>query len=359
MVVAGGSGTRLWPRSRRQLPKHLLPLAPDRRSLLRHAFERGARLGGPVLVVTARSQAALVRGELPELEPGNLLLEPEPRGTGPALAWAALRALELRPGAVMVSLHADHYMPQEEATSRALLSAARWASLAPVLISIGVRPTWPAPGLGYVEAGEALAAPPGLGPALPLHRGLRFVEKPGVERAREMLDRGGYLWNTGLFSWSAELFLEELGAHAPAVRRGVERARAALSSGAEAFGAAWSAVPSGVVDRLVMERTARLAALPVALAWSDLGSFADLRLADLEAGLADREGNVSHGDVLLLGSRESYVDSAGGRLVVLVGGQQLAVVDSGDALLVCPLERVQDVAQVVAELRQRGRAELL
>ncbi|HUY08198.1 MAG TPA: sugar phosphate nucleotidyltransferase [Candidatus Dormibacteraeota bacterium] len=359
MVLAGGSGTRLWPRSRSRAPKHLSPLAPDGRSLLRHAYDRAARLGGAVLVVTAVQQAAQVLAELPELEPDRLLLEPEPRGTGPALAWAALSALQLHPRAVLVSLHADHYMPDVAATTRALLSAAAWASHSEVLITIGLKPSWGAPGFGYVEVGPELARPGRLEWALPLFQSRGFVEKPDPERAQEMLASGGYFWNTGLFAWQAQLFLNEMDAHAPEVVGAVRAAVLSQPQGSEAFAGAWGKVPSGVVDRLVLERSSRVAILPVGLTWSDLGSFLDLYQAALDAGEGDSLENVVRGDALVLASDRSYVDSAGKRLVVVLGAEQLAVIDTEDALLVCPLSRVQEVTRVVDELRQRGRTELL
>jgi len=359
VILAGGSGTRLWPRSRSREPKHLSPLAPDGSSLLRHAYDRAARLGGDVLVVTAVNQAAQVLAEIPELEPERLLLEPEPRGTGPALAWAATTALALRPEAVMVSLHADHYMPDEQATTTALLSAAAWASRSDFLISVGLAPTWGAPGFGYVEAGEELARPAGLEGALGLRQGLGFVEKPGLDRAQEMCNSGRYFWNTGLFAWRAELFLSELASHAPEVAAAVQLAISQQATGTATFADAWAKVSPGVVDRLVMERSSRVAVLPVDLTWSDLGSFLDLYRAAVDAGAADPRENVVRGDVMLLDSDRTYVDSVGRRLVVVVGAEELAVIDTEDAVLVCPLARVQEVAKVVAELQARGRTELL
>jgi len=360
VVLAGGAGTRLWPRSRRHVPKHLLPLAEDGRTLLRHAFERARLLGGEVLVVSAATQAESVVRELPELAPDHLLLEPEPRGTGPALAWAALEALRLNPDAVMVSLHADHYIPDQEAVTRVLRSAAWWAREGQLLVTVGLRPSWPASGFGYVEMGGELAPATGL-PAgiLPMWRALGFVEKPDHERAAAMLDAGSYLWNTGLFAWPATLLLAEMERLAPTTLAAVRAAVATGPSTFPQFAAAWREVAAGVVERLVLERSGRLAVLPTDLPWSDLGSFGDLQRVAIDAGRADAFGNVAQGPAMLLGSEGCFVDSAAGRLVVVLGGSGLAVVDTEDALLVCPLSRVQEVGRVVEQLREAGRTDLL
>jgi mannose-1-phosphate guanylyltransferase len=332
-----------------------LPLAPDGRSLLRHAFERARGLGGEVLVVSARDQGEAVSRELPELEKDHLLLEPEPRGTGPALAWAALFAERIRPGAVMVSLHADHHIPDSQASS-VLLSAAWWARQAELLVAVGLRPSWPSPGFGYIAMAEEPSRPRGLPDGvLPLRMAAGFVEKPDPARAREMVDKGTYLWNTGLFAWPARLLLEELARSAPELEAGV---RAAVSN-PDGFERAWTALPSGVIERLVLERSDRLGVVPSDLRWSDLGSYRDLQNVAIEAGLADADGNVVTGSTLLEDCRECYVDASSGRLVVVLGAEDLAVVDTPDAVLVCPLNRVQEVSRVVARLRQEGRQDLL
>ena len=355
VVLAGGAGTRLWPRSRRSRPKHLLPLAPDGRSLLQHAFERARELGGEVLVVSSRDQAGEVARQLPELGADHLLLEPSARGTGPALAWAALVAERMVPGAVMVSLHADHHIPDAQATS-VLLSAAWWAKQAQLLVAVGLRPSWPSSGFGYIEMAGELTRPPGLPEeALPLRGAIGFTEKPDSARAREMVDSGAFLWNTGLFAWPAELLLEELSTFAPQLVAGVRSAVAAQGS----FEPAWAELPAGVIERMVLERSQRLGVLPSDLHWSDLGSYRDLQQVAVEAGRSDDAGNVASGDVLLEDSRDCYVDSESGRLVVVLGGEDLAVVDTPDALLVCPLNRVQEVTKVVARLRQEGRQDLV
>lgn len=359
MVLAGGSGTRLWPLSRKSRPKHLLPLAPDGRSLLRHAYERGVQLGGEVLVVSARAQRAQVEAELPELEQGRLLLEPEPRGTGPASAWAALEALRLDPDAVMVSLHADHYIPGGADVTRVLLSAAWWARQAGLLVSVGLAPSFPATGFGYLQVAEELPRPQLPEPVLPMRRALGFVEKPDRQRAEEMLAAGDYLWNTGLFAWPARLLLSEMERLSPDVLSGVRAAVRAGESGELGFAEAWGRVPQGVVERLVLERSDRLGVLPTNLPWSDLGSYHDLMQVALSAGRGDGAGNAVRGEVMLPGSQGCFVDSASGRMVVVAGASGLVVVDTEDALLVCPLDQLQELSSLVAQLRGAGRDDLL
>ena len=306
-------------------------------------------------MVSAADQEQRVRQELPELGAQRLLIEPEPKGTGPALAYAAIVAELLVPGAVMVSLHADHHLPDAAETTAALLGAAWWARELPSLVAIGVRPTRPATGYGYVEQGEELDRPPGLPAAAPpLLRANGFREKPDAAGAASMLRDGRHLWNTGLFSWPARLLLSEFEAHSPEVLAGVRAAVEGLVADTER----WSRVPPGVVERLVLERSSRLAVLPTSLEWSDMGSFLDLHQAATAAGAADGEGNVARGDVLLVDSFGTLVDSAADRLVV-VGASGLVVVDTEDAVLVCPLERVQEVGEVVSRLRQLGRIDLL
>jgi mannose-1-phosphate guanylyltransferase len=307
-------------------------------------------------VVSGADQRGQILDELPELTPDRLLIEPEPRGTGPALALAALAAERLAPGAVMVSLHADHHLPDEVETTFALLSAAWWAREWPGLVAVGVRPTRPATGFGYVEQGEELSRLPGVpAAALGLRGAVAFKEKPDAAGAAAMLRDGRYLWNTGLFAWPASLLLSEFQEHSPETLAAVR----AAAAGPRVDPELWSQVTSGVVERLVLERSSRLGVLPTALEWSDLGSFLDLYQVAAAAGAADGEGNVTRGEVLLADSFGTMVDSAAGRLVAVVGASGLVVVDTEDAVLVCPMERVQEVSWVVEQLRRRGRADLL
>jgi len=361
VVLAGGSGTRLWPLSRALCPKHLLPLGPRGRSLLREAVDRVAPLADVVLVVTIAAQVEAVERELAGVAgpPVAVLAEPVPRGTGPALGWAAHEAIRrLGPQAVVVSSHADHLIPEQGLARSVLGAAAAWAALADGLLAVGVAPSHPATGLGYVEVGPELPAPAGRpSPPFGARRGLRFLEKPDADVAALLLASGTWLWNTGLFAWPAARFLTELRTAAPELA-GALAAAVAPGQDAEAFADAYGALPTAAVEPLVLERTDRLLTLTAPIRWSDLGSFADLYAAGLEAGEGDAQGNVTRGDAMVPRARGAYVDARAGRLVVALGVEDLVIVDTEGALLVCPRDRAQEVRAVVERLRASGREDL-
>ena len=351
VILSGGSGTRLWPLSRKLLPKQFLPLVSER-TMIQETVLRLAGLpdcAAPLLVAGSEQRflaAEQMRGI--GARPARILLEPVGRNTAPAIAAAALVALAEDPRSLLLVLPSDHEI-RDVPAFHAAVGLARTAAAAGRLVTFGMLPTSPETGFGYIEAGEPLA---GLAGARAIKR---FVEKPDAATAQRFLDAESFLWNSGMFLFGAAKFLEELGTHRPAIleaaRRAVEGATRDLDF-LRLGEAAFAASPAESVDTAVMERTAAGAVVPCELGWSDVGSFEAL----WALGAKDPQGNVASGDVLLSGSYGCYV-RADGRMVAVLGAEDLVIVDTGDALLVATRERVQEVKDVVARLEREKRSE--
>lgn len=349
VILAGGSGTRLWPLSREAFPKQFLALLGER-SLLQQTVERVLPLVGPNLVVVGAEEGRFLAAEqLRELGIGDasaVLGEPTGRNTAPAIGLAALCS---DPGEVLLVLPSDHAV-RDPAAFREGLAAARPVAEAGYLVTFGIRPSHPETGYGYIRLGRALEGFPGF-------RAVdRFVEKPDRPTAERYLAEGAYAWNSGMFAFRADRLLEELAAHAPAVRDGLEALRPHLRAGQTVPRDLYEAIPRISVDYAVMERSARVAVLPIDPGWSDLGSFA--ALADLLPG--DAQGNrlrvAPGGAAVAVDSRDSLA-WAGRKAVALLGVEDTLVVDTPDALLVCSRGRAQDVREVVDRLQAAGRPE--
>ena len=333
VLLAGGSGTRFWPLSRAQRPKQFLELVTDR-TLLAETYARVAPLCGPphTWVVCGRSHADAVRAALPELLPEHVLVEPAARNTAPAIGLAAGRALREDRDALLLVLPSDHHIAHPDRFRQAL----------------GIRPTRAETGYGYLRRGAER------------ERGVfaveAFVEKPDAATARGYLQDPRYSWNAGIFVFRADALLEALRRHLPAVHDGLARISADAASAGEIF----PRLPSISIDYGVMEpesASTRRIALVAAddLGWSDVGSFATLP----EVRKLDARGNALSGDALALECTDCVVLSEGGRLVAALGLDGLCVIDSGDALLVIPRDRAQDVRAVVEALKARGRGDKL
>jgi mannose-1-phosphate guanylyltransferase len=348
VVMAGGAGERFWPASRRAHPKPLLRVLGGR-SLLDAALVHARRFAGGdrVWIVCTEENAAAIRAAsgLPRT---RVLVEPVGRNTAMAVAFAANRIAAADPRAILAVLSADHVIPDRRAFASALDRAARAAGGAGVLVTLGVRPTRPETGYGYIRVG----APAGRAYA-GLHRVRAFREKPSAAVARRMLRAGGHLWNAGIFVWSAASILEEIERCAPELARAMEALRGAATPAAVAR--AYRRAPSLPIDSAVLERSDRVWTLPVQFHWSDVGTWSSLAA---ELGVSAKRSHVVAGEALLEDAAGNLV-WARDRAVVLLGVEGLAVVDTGDALLVARLERSHEVRRVVAELRRRGRRDLL
>jgi mannose-1-phosphate guanylyltransferase len=360
VIMAGGSGTRFWPASRREKPKQFLTLAGPT-PLIRQAFERCA-LSGPrerIFVSAGESQRPRVLAALPELPASRFIGEPIARNTAPAVGLSALRISLVDPSAVAVFSPADHVYTDLPAYAAAIERAVE-AAAGGDLVTLGIRPTRPETGFGYIEVRPARSASAAL-------RAVTFIEKPDAERAATLSRTGVHFWNAGVFIWKVSAVLEAIRRHHPALFEGLAKIRgAAAHSGAGAedpFDApevravvqeVLAAQPPISIDYAVMERADNVLVVPCEAGWSDVGSWD----AIAELGSPDAEGNVVEGDVIAVGARGNLV-RANKRLIALVGVNDLIVIDAGDAVLICKRGDSQKVREIVAELESRGRAGLL
>jgi mannose-1-phosphate guanylyltransferase/mannose-6-phosphate isomerase len=342
VILSGGAGTRLWPLSRELRPKQLLPLGSDATMLQ----ETARRIPGSPVVVCNQEHRFIVAEQLREIgiEPRGIVIEPVGRNTAPAVAVAAL-LMEQQDDALLLVMPSDHQIKNVDAFRAAVAAAAPLARDG-MLVTFGIQPTDPNTGYGYIKRGK----PVGGGFTVD-----RFVEKPDRATAEGYLKSGDYLWNGGIFLFSAKTYLEELGKRLPAM---VEGCRAALAEGASDLfffrlaEAAFSAIAGQSIDYAVMEHTDRAAVVPVDMGWSDIGSWSAL----WEESGKDADGNVLHGDVLAIDTRNSYVRSESG-LVTAVGVRDLVVVATDDAVLVADKAHDQDVKRIVETLKAANRPE--
>ena len=353
VIMAGGSGTRFWPASTKARPKQFLPISGG----LPMIVETFRRLEGlvpaeRVLVVTAGSQAELVREALPELPAENVLCEPMARNTAPCVAWAAHEIARRDPDAVQVVLPADHVIrPAEE--FRATLVAAAEAAADPEtgggLFTFGIQPDHPATGYGYIKAADQLGESQGQA----VFSVERFVEKPELSVAEGYLREGGYFWNAGIFVWHTPAILAALAELTPELDAGIGRILEAAGDGA-VLAAEYAELPAEPVDIAIMERAADVRLIPITYTWNDVGSWKALD----EISEKDEDGNAAVLDgaarLVTIDAKDNLAYAEGEHVIALVGVEGLAVVRTGKATLICPLDRAQDVKRVVQELEGDG-----
>ncbi|MBI5496062.1 MAG: mannose-1-phosphate guanylyltransferase [Deltaproteobacteria bacterium] len=353
VIMAGGSGTRFWPLSRRDRPKQLLAITGDR-TMLRQTSERVAAVTPPARqwVVCGTRHEAGVRAELPELPAAQILVEPIGRNTAPCIGLAALHLCAVDRDAVACVLPSDAFVPDAAAFGRHM-QAAEAGAQAGHITTLGLRPTRAETGYGYIRMAAQQSAHGGL----PLHAVDRFVEKPDRATAEKYLADGSYLWNAGIFVFRAAHMLEAIERHLPALHAGLQKLQAVLGTPryADVLREVYPALPSISIDYGVMEKEPGLYVVPSTFPWSDVGSFAALP----EVLPVDAAGNLLRGDVLARDARDCVVDARAGRLCAVVGVQGLIVVDTPDALLVIPKDRAQDVGKLLDVLKERGKDQLL
>lgn len=359
VVPAGGAGTRLWPLSRAGAPKFLHDLTGSGRTLLQGTWDRLVPLAGEqhVLLVTGAAHQDAVRAQLPGLPDASLLVEPSPRDSMAAIGLAAAVLLRRDDDAVLGSFAADHVIRDTDAFDGAVREAVATAREGWV-VTIGIEPTGPATGFGYIRAGAPLA----LAGAPSAHRAERFVEKPDAATAAAYLAEGGYRWNAGMFISRADVLLDQLGRWHPRLRDGLDRIAAAWDTGdrGSVLHEVWPSLERIAIDHAVAEPAAAagaVAVVPGGFGWDDVGDWSSLASL-LPAGQSGLRVLGDSADVLALDA-DGVVVPVAGRLVAVVGLDDVVVVDTPDALLVTTRERAQQVRLVVDALRSGGRPDLL
>jgi len=352
VIMAGGSGTRLWPLSRKNLPKQSLKLIGER-TMFQHAVDRLAPLFPPerIFVVTNAPLAEVLRPQTPEIPAANFILEPSGRDSAPAAGLAAITLLRQDPDAVMVMLTADHYIV-DTAGFRATLAAAGEVAADGTIVTLGIRPSFASTGFGYIHLGESQVMVGGL----PVYRSAGFIEKPNQPTAERFLEDGRYVWNSGMFIWRADRLMGEFASQQGESYAALQRIAAALGtdSAADVLAAEWPNVRRISIDYGIMERAARVSVIPVEIGWSDIGDWGSL----LNILPGDERGNVVTGEAVLLDSESCLVRSEG-RLVAAIGLKDVVIVETPDVVMVCARDQVQRMRAVVDKLAEQGKQRYL
>jgi mannose-1-phosphate guanylyltransferase len=350
LIMAGGTGTRLWPRSRSAKPKQFLPLLGEQ-TMLQETVERIRPLvsAEQILIATGRSYTELVAEQLPDVPRANIIGEPSGKGSAPCIGLGALAIQQTDPQDVMVVLSSDHQIQKADEFREALKAAEELARQG-YLVTLGIQPTEPHTGYGYIHRRAELGRFNGF----TAYEVERFVEKPRRDVAEQYLATGEYSWNAGIFIWRADAIMAAFAQHLPQLREQLDAIEAGGGLSNEAiFGDVWAQVENITIDYGIMERAERVAVIPVDIGWSDVGDW------DTLTALAGNGANVIQAQHVGIDTRETLVYSDSDRLIATIGLDNFLVVDTGDALLIAPRDRAQEIKKIVDELKQRGRTDVL
>lgn len=346
VIMAGGRGERFWPQSRLSRPKHLLPIVGDK-PMLTQTVDRLDGFVPPenIFIITNREQREAVLEVVPNLPPENVVAEPVGRDTAAAVGLAAVLVGQRDRNAVFGILPADHVIHDVKSFQSVLDQAFATAEEKPVLVTLGLRPTEPATGYGYIQRGELLEGADGK----PLYQVKRFVEKPDLETAQEYLESGDYFWNAGMFVWRVAAIEEAFARYAPDLQAGLKEIAGKLAAG-EALDAVLGTVYPDLkkisIDYAVMEKAENVVTIEASFDWDDVGAWP----AVARHFAADSMGNVTRGEVVLEGSSGNIVVSEGKHLIAAVGVDDLIIIQTGDVTLVCRKDKAQEIKNVVKKL---------
>lgn len=351
LVMAGGSGTRFWPMSRKRLPKQFLKLDNESPSLIKMTHNRLHRTFSldNIFYVANAEYAPLIKKELSDIKDENIIVEPLPKNTAPAIGLSAAVIDKRDENAVIAVLPSDHYIKNEELFDR-VLKAAYQIALEGNIVTIGITPDRPETGFGYIKKGAQVANIDGID----VNGVEAFIEKPNRQKAMEYISTGRYLWNAGIFVFKAKKILEEMGRLMPQTLDAILKIRDIINTRPEEAKEIFSKIESISIDYGIMEKVSGIRVIPADLKWSDVGSWGAIR----DILNKDSYGNVNIGNNILIDCQDCVVRSEG-KTIAVIGMNSVAVIATDDAILVTPLEKCQDVKKVVDELDKIGRKDLI
>lgn len=348
IILAGGGGTRLWPWSRENEPKQILPIL-GRDTLLQQTYKRlrTAFLSGDILVVSGKSYANEIKKQLPELPKNNLLLEPVKRDSAGAIGLALSRIIAHSPREVIVTVHADHYISDAKKYTRLLKQAGQLAKENPEqTILMGIKPSYPETGYGYIQLGKKFVQ---LNNGS-VYRVKQFIEKPSVARAQKLISRGKCFWNPGLFAWRADHLWSLYKTWLPNNFTALQKISQAKTKNLQAvIDAEFVKLNPISIDYGILEKTQSMLVLPADLGWADIGHWRSVQ----EMSVRDKNGNVVNNESLLVDSANNLLLSKNKKLLAVLGVHDLVFVETDDVILIADKNRAQDVKQIVAHLRSK------
>ncbi len=352
VIMAGGKGERFWPRSRRSMPKQFLSLTDDGKTMIQHTVERINSLVNieDVFVVTNKDYEGLVKEQLDGIPSENVLLEPMAKNTAPCVGLAAAHIKKKYEDAVMLVLPSDHLIKFNGIFINTLKEAIQVAEQEENMVTIGITPNYPETGYGYINFGEAKED------ANNVYQVERFVEKPNLELAKSYLNSGKYLWNSGMFVWKASTILTQFEKYLPKMYEGLIRIEESIHTDNEevVLQKEFSEFQSESIDYGIMEKANNIYTLPGSFGWDDVGSW----LALERFNSSNEDGNVVQGNVISINTKNAIIQGSE-KLIATIGIENLIIVDTEDAMLICAKDSTQDVKKVIENLKICNRNEYL
>jgi mannose-1-phosphate guanylyltransferase len=352
VIMAGGSGTRLWPLSRRDYPKQALKLVGDK-TMFQYAVERISTTFPyeRILVVTIPKHAEILQEQYPEIPAENFILEPEGRGTASAIGLVSIHLLQRDPEACMVILTADHYITKVDHFCDVLIAAGTIAHNGK-LVTLGIQPSSPSTGFGYIQQGEKVSEQDGLS----VYEVMQFIEKPNLEKAQQMLKSGNFSWNSGMFVWKASQILSEFEHQMPDFFAQLMQVNNVLLTPEyiTVLNHIWPLVAKNTIDYGIMEGAKNTVVIPVDIGWTDIGSWGSL----IDLLPADQENNIYLGSHISIDTKNT-LSFGNKRLIATMGVENLVIIDTDDVVMVCSREREQDVKALVEQLQKENQSQYI